>query len=395
MILDKIFKNEKGEFISIVDILTGNNDIKNYIYTLAEAHAIDLIAKTIAKCEIQTFENIKGKVQKNKGELYWTLNIQPNPNEKGTSFIYKLITKLLTVQKALILINKKLKTNYLYVADTFDADNNILYGKTFNNITITDDEGNSLPIRKTYNTENSIYFSIKNDDLVKASTDFSNNTNKILKAIQKAFIRNNTSKWRLKNPGNQPTLIDPETKEPISYEKYKDKITEGLLSEEEAIILLSEQFGLEELNAQNKANNKNSNDYESIFKKIGDQVAQKWNIPLDIFYGSKTEKSTGTNDFITFAVEPYFELLEDGFNLSLVGKESYLKGEYVEFNKHNITHRDILDSATGIDKLTSSRFSRNEINELLGLPLIDEDWANEHYITKNYANVKGGAEEDG
>lgn len=395
MILDKIFKNEKGEFISIVDILTGNNDIKNYIYTLAEAHAIDLIAKTIAKCEIQTFENIKGKVQKNKGELYWTLNIQPNPNEKGTSFIYKLITKLLTDQKALILINKKLKTNYLYVADTFDTDNNILYGKTFNNITITDDEGNSLAIRKTYNSENSIYFSIKNDDLVKASTDFSKNTNKILKAIQKSFIRNNTSKWRLKNPGNQPILIDPETKEPISYEKYKDKITEGLLSEEEAIVLLSEQFGLEELNAQNKANNKNSNDYESIFKKIGDQVAQKWNIPLDIFYGSKTEKSTGTNDFITFAVEPYFELLEDGFNLSLVGKESYLKGEYVEFNKHNITHRDILDSATGIDKLTSSRFSRNEINELLGLPLIDEDWANEHYITKNYANVKGGAEENG
>jgi len=395
MILDKIFKNEKGEFISIVDILTRNNDIKNYIYTLAEAHAIDLIAKTIAKCEIQTFENIKGKVQKNKGELYWTLNIQPNPNEKGTSFIYKLVTKLLTDQKALILINKKLKTNYLYVADTFDTDNNILYGKTFNNITITDDEGNSLAIRKTYNSENSIYFSIKNDDLVKASTDFSNNTNKILKAIQKSFIRNNTSKWRLKNPGNQPTLIDPETKESISYEKYKDKITEGLLSEEEAIVLLSEQFGLEELNAQNKANNKNSNDYESIFKKIGDQVAQKWNIPLDIFYGSKTEKSTGTNDFITFAVEQYFELLEDGFNLSLVGKESYLKGEYVEFNKHNITHRDILDSATGIDKLTSSRFSRNEINELLGLPLIDEDWANEHYITKNYANVKGGAEEDG
>jgi len=395
MIFDKLFKNDKGEFISIIDILTNSNDIGNYIYTLAEAHAIDLIAKTIAKCEIQTFEKIKGKIQKNKGDLYWILNIQPNPNEKGTSFIYKLVTKLLTEQEALILINKKLKTNFLYLADTFKADDNILYGKTFNNITITDDEGNSLPIRKTYNSENSIYFSIKNEELAKASKDFSNNTSKILKVIQKSFIRNNTSKWRLANPGNQPTLIDPKTNKPVDYNEYKNKITEGLLSEEEAIVLLSEQFRLEELNSQNKNNNKNSNDYESIFKKIGDQVAQKWNIPLDIFYGSKTEKSTGTNDFITFAVEAYFMLLEDGFNLGLVGKESYLAGEYVEFNKHNMIHRDILDSATGIDKLTSSRFSRNEINELLGLPLIDEDWANEHYITKNYANVKGGAEDDG
>lgn len=395
MILDKIFKNEKGELISIIDVLKGNSNVNDYIYTLAEAHAIDLIAKTISKCEIQTFEKIKDKVKKNKGDLYWILNIQPNPNEKGTSFIYKLAVKLLTEQRALILINKKLKNNYLYIADDFNVDKNILYGKMFSNITIIDDEGNSLPLHRTYNSEEAIYFSIKNDNLSKASTDFSNNVSKIVKAIQKSYIRSNTSKWRLKNPGGQPTLIDPETKEPVDYKKYKDKITEGLLSEEEAIVLLSEQFGLEELGNQNKVNNKNSNDYESIVKQIGDQVAQKWNIPLDIFYGSKTEKSTGTNDFITFAVDPYFELLEDGFNLGLVGKKSYLQGEHIEFNKSNIVHKDILDSATGIDKLTSSGFSRNEINELLNLPLIDEDWADEHYITKNYANVKGGAEDDG
>lgn len=395
MILDKIFKNEKGELISIIDVLKGNSNVNDYIYTLAEAHAIDLIAKTISKCEIQTFEKIKDKVKKNKGDLYWILNIQPNPNEKGTSFIYKLAVKLLTEQRALILINKKLKNNYLYIADDFNVDKNILYGKMFSNITIIDDEGNSLPLHRTYNSEEAIYFSIKNDNLSKASTDFSNNVSKIVKAIQKSYIRSNTSKWRLKNPGGQPTLIDPETKEPVDYKKYKDKITEGLLSEEEAIVLLSEQFGLEELGNQNKVNNKNSNDYESIVRQIGDQVAQKWNIPLDIFYGSKTEKSTGTNDFITFAVDPYFELLEDGFNLGLVGKKSYLQGEHIEFNKSNIVHKDILDSATGIDKLTSSGFSRNEINELLNLPLIDEDWADEHYITKNYANVKGGAEDDG
>ena len=139
MILDKLFKNEKGESISIIDVLTGSDSTNNYIYTLAEAHAIDLIAKTIAKCEIQTFEKIKDKVKKNKGDLYWTLNIQPNPNEKGTSFIYKLVVKLLTEQRALILINKKLKSNYLYIADDFNADKNILYEKTFSNITIVDE----------------------------------------------------------------------------------------------------------------------------------------------------------------------------------------------------------------------------------------------------------------
>lgn len=392
MVLDKLFKNSEGEFISIFDVLLGKNDLQNYIYTLAEAHAIDLIAKTIAKCEIQTFEKNKSKIEKHKGDLYWTLNYQPNYNENGTRFLYKLVTKLLTDKTALVIINKTPTTNLLYVADEYNADKEILRGKTFTNVSVSDDEGNTLKLRKTYNMDNTIYYSLQNSQLNTASESFKTNTSKILKAVQKSFIQSNVGKWRLKNPGSQPTMLDSETKKPISYDEYKSKITEGLLSEDEAVVLLAEMFDLINLN---KDNNKNLNDFENMVKRISDTVAQKWNIPLDIFYGSKTEKSTGTNDFITFAVDPYFELLEDGFNVSLVGKQSILDGEYIKFNRLNINHKDLIDKASGWDKLISNGFSFNQLSEFLGLPKIDEDWANEHYITKNYANVKGGAEGNG
>lgn len=388
MILDKIFKNEKGEYISFIDFIFGSTNSKEYIYTLAEAHAIDLIAKTISKCEIQTFETKGEKIPKVKGDLYWTLNLQPNLIENGTKFLYKLVVKLLEDKTALIIINKKAKSNLLYVADSYNASNDIFYGKTFTDVVVSDDEGNSLKVNKPFNSNNSIYFSLKNDKLTSSSENFKTNSGKILKAAQKNFVSGNTPKWRLKIPGNQPKMLDPTTNEPMDYTKYKEKITEGINSEEEAIVMLSEQFDLLNLN---KDNNKKIDDYSSTIKTIGDAVAQKWNIPLDIFYGSKTEKSTGNNDFITFAVSPYFELLEDGFNIALVGKDDYLKGEYIRFNKFNITHKDIIESANGIDKLTADGFSRNEINELLGLPRIDEAWADEHNLTKNYANVKGGA----
>lgn len=387
MILDKIFKNANGEYVSIFDVIFGKGDIENYIYTLAEAHAIDLIARTIAKCEIQTFEMKDNKIQESKGDLYWTLNIQPNYIETGSKFIYKLVTKLLAEKAALILINKTTKTNLLYVADSYNCNNKILTGKTFYNITIEDDEGNSINLNKIYTSENTIYYSLKNSELKTASESFKKNTAKLLKASQKSFIKANTSKWRLKTPGQQPKMLDAETKKPVSYEKYKEKITEGLTSDEEAIVMLSDLFDLENLNQNNK---KDLTDYENVFKKIGDTVAQNWNIPLDIFYGSKTEKSTGTNDFITMCVDLYFELLEDGFNASLVGKKDYLKGEYVKFNRLNINHKDLIDKTSGWDKLISNGFSFNQLCKFLGLPTIDEDWANEHYITKNYANVKGG-----
>lgn len=391
MILDKIFKNSSGEYVSIFDVLFGKGNIENYIYTLAEAHAIDLIARTIAKCEIQTFELKEQKIQENKGDLYWTLNIQPNYIETGTKFIYKLVTKLLIDKTALVLINQMPKRNLLYVADSYNSNHMIFTGKTFSNVTVEDDEGNSINVTKTYNSENTIYYSLKNSKLKTASESFKVNTAKLLKASQKSFIKANTPKWRLKSPGQQPTLIDAETKKPISREDYKEKITEGLMSDEEAIVLLSEYFDLENL-SQN--NNKSLTDFEGIFKKIGDTVAQNWNIPLDVFYGSKTEKSTGTDDFITMCVDLYFELLEDGFNSSLVGKEDFLKGEYIKFNRLNINHKDLIEKASGWDKLISNGFSFNQLSKFLGLPTINEDWANEHYITKNYANVKGGAEDE-
>lgn len=392
MILDKIFKNSKGEYVSILDVLFGEDDFQNYIYTLAEAHAIDLIAKTIAKCEIQTFELKDKKIQETKQDLYWTLNLQPNLNENGTIFIYKLVTKLLTSKTALVIINRTSKTNLLYIADEYQATNDILHGKVFSNIQISDNEGNTLKLNKTYNSNNSIYYSLKNTKLETASENFKTNISKILKAIQKSFIRSNIAKWRLKNPGVQPTMIDVETKKPISYEDYKAKITDGLLNEEEAIIMLSEMFDLVNLNKDDK---KDLTDFEKLFIRIGSTVAQNWNIPLDVFFGNRTEKSTGNSDFITFCVDLYFEVIEDGLNVSLVGKEDFLKGEYVKFDRTNIVHKDVLDCGTGIDKLTANRFSRNEINKLLKLPIIDEAWANEHALTKNYENTKGGEQGDG
>ena len=391
MFFDK--KIEKGEYI--FDILFGSNKKTDYIYTLAEAHAIDLIAKTISKCELQVFTQNKGskKIEETKNDIYWRLNLQPNYNENGTMFLYKLVTKLLTEQKALIIINRDFSNSkLLYIADDFNPSSSILYGKIFSNVVISDNDGNTIPLLKKYNSEDSIYYSLKNSNLVTAKESFKSNSAKLLKTISKNFIQSNTPKWRLKQPGGQPTMIDAETKQPISYEKYKEKITEGVFSEDEAIVMLSEIFDLINLNKDSK---QNLSDYKDEVEQIGNTVARIWNIPLDIFYGSKTEKSTGNNDFITFAVAPYFELLEDGFNISLVGKKDYLKGEHIKFNRANLNHRDIIDSANGIDKLTADGFSRNEINKLLGLPRIDETWADEHNLTKNYANVKGGAKEDG
>ena len=374
----------KKNFEEIFDIILGNSKKVNYIYAMAEARAIDMIARMISTREIETYEKINKKIQKNKGKLYYSLNIKPNPNESGTQFLYKLIVKLLTEKKALVVINKAPNNiNYLYVADDFKINNQIMYSKTFYDVVLSDNEGNTQRLIKKYNNENSMYFSIINNELYNNSILYKNETQKILNATTKKFIKSNLPKWRLKTPGGQPKIMDFKTGEEISYDDYKSKITEGLLADDEAIVMLSEKFDLNNLNENVK---QTSSDITEVFKNISDEVANKWQIPLDIFYGKQTEKSNAINDFMTLGLRYYFELLEDGFNDVLVGIDDFLKGEYIKFNTLTINHKDILDSANGIDKLTGDGFSRNEINDFIGLPHIDEDWADEHNLTKNYGD---------
>lgn len=215
--VDKCFLTKRtinGEYI--FDILLGKNKNTDYIYTLAEAHAIDLIATTIAKCEIQVFTKNKEtkKIEATKDDTYWRLNLQPNYNENGTMFLYKLVTKLLTNQSALIIINRDIRNSkLLYVADDFTPSSSILYGKIFTDVTISDDDGNSITLNKKYDFENSIYYSLKNSNLQTAKESFKSNSAKMLNAISKSFLKATVPKWRLKTPGRTTNNVRCRNKE--------------------------------------------------------------------------------------------------------------------------------------------------------------------------------------
>lgn len=385
-----LFQRKDGSLVDWLEVFSKERVSKEYIEMLAVAHSIDLIASMVAKAEIQVFRRDKkaNQITEQFDDLYWRLNIQPNLNENGVYFKYKLVCKLLLEQKAIVVMNKiPQKVPYLYVADSYDTDNQILYGKTYKNITISDDEGNSLAVKKTYKQEEILKFSFFNEEMAKAVQNYKNEIGKLLNVTSKKYKKTNSEKWRVKNPGAQIMLKDLETGEDLNREKYLKKITGGLLEDDDSIFMLPEQLNLENLN---KDRTSNLSDFKDIVKEIGDSTARRFKIPLDIFYGSKTEKSTGTNDFITFAIEPVFESLENGYTMGLIGEKDWLIGERLLFNRFTLQHKDIGDLATGLDKLRGMGYSHNDINRFLRLPLVDEEWANKHYITKNYGNMEGG-----
>lgn len=393
-ILDRWFaKSDKSQLENYIETLFMAKQKQLQIKRHAIEHAIDLIAKTISKSEIQIYRKKNGKISRDdNSKEYYTLNVQPNPNKEATSFFYEVIKKYLDDGEALIVE----LDGSLYLADTFQVSTSVLLPKIYYNVQVSDDHGNSIFLRKIFTSENVIYLNLKSSRIKETLDSYYEELGNLIGIASSHYKLNNLYKFRLKVPGGQPKLKDPITEKELTYEDYKQKITRGLFDEQDAIILLSDSFGLEKIDFGTGAT---SDEWSKLEKKWSDKVAMTFNIPLDIFYGNKTDKSTSTNDFITFGILPHLQIIEDGLNAKIIGESNYLRGERIRINRLNMKHFDILESAVNMDKLFSNGYSHNEINEFIGIPKVDAAWADKHYITKNYENVdlalEGGDENEG
>ena len=73
---DFLFQNKKGELHSYMDTISVDIQ-KLALSELAIEKAVGMIAKAIAKSEFIVERNHV----RTKDDVYWLLNIQPNPNE--------------------------------------------------------------------------------------------------------------------------------------------------------------------------------------------------------------------------------------------------------------------------------------------------------------------------
>lgn len=378
----KLF-NTKERYI---DVFLAEQYDKLKLKSLAIEHAIDLIARTISKSEFQVYRKNKKtkKIVEENDHIYYKLNIKPNDNENGTSFIYKIIYKLLSEKECLVI---NLGEN-LYVADDFDISNDVIKSKKFKNVTISDSQNNQLKLEKTFNINECWYLELNISQINEELNNFYDDFGKLLYIAANYYKSSNRKVWRLTNPGNQ-AILKNSSGEIISYDEYKKTITDDLTNKsEDMVLMLSEFFKLESLNGDKYLN---STDYRDMQKMWSDQVANAFNIPLHVYYGESVEKANSVNDFITFAIDPISEILQDELNAKLISKQDYLNGERIVINKLNMKHQDIFDCVSGLDKLMSDGFSHNDLRKFLSMPKLDEEWADEHHITKNYAvTAKGG-----
>jgi len=382
-------KNDK--IISYMEIL--QSQIKELNASKFAMHkCISMIANAIAKSEIV----IQGESGLRIDEIYYRLNVQPNDNETGTEFWKAVTARLLIESECLIIPMGSGLDRKFYIADTWTEDNTIMRPRKYSNITL-ECARQTIQLRKNFKADEVIHLRLpateqKRQYFMNVAQLYDKTASTAATLVQLA----NTPKWGVGVDTNV-RLVEKSadgTDKVLTGREYVDRIKNMLTSDDIVAMMIPQGVSIEALQTSGSSSVSTS-DLDSLIQAAESAAARAFDIPQMVYFGTISDKSDATNEFITYAVGPVAECINDGMNASLVGMDDYInKNERVMIFLARFKHIDIIDSADKLSKMRGDGWTLDEIFHLVGYPELHTDFTMTRALTKNYATAEAGGAVD-
>lgn len=377
---DFLFENKKGKMESYMDIISVEGT-KLLLSQFAIEKAAGMIANAIAKSEFVVQRGGK----RVKDNLYWRLNIQPNDNETATDFWRTAVRKLLITQESLVCtLNGK-----FYIVDSYTNGDMVLGPNIYTNVTINCN-GKAYRLNKQFMADEILHFRTRGE----IKKNYLDKVMKLYDSVMSAYLQmqklSNVPKFKMAADANIALVEKGENGDKrITKEEYKTKIERLLGSDDLSVIMMGKGISLDVLKIESTIK---SEDIKKMAEEILTECAMSFDIPVSAFLGTITEKSDATNEFITFAVSPVKEIINDSVRAKLVGENAFTKGDDIWIDISHFKHVDILDSAANMDKLRSIGFNLDELRQTIGWEPLETEFSTERVVTKNYTTDPEGGE---
>lgn len=376
-ILSPAGKTSTGVQVSQGDFL--DNDVESlaagleiYLQRMAFWSIVRKIGHAVGAVEWETYR--RGK--KVKAREYWSWNFSPNPNQTRQEFMTKLVGQLFLKQEALVIEVR----GHRYVADLFTTEKS-LNGDIYRDINVN---GEAVP--GVFRASDVLHFTIEGEKIQLILNAISRAEGQLLKTSSSAFVRNS---------GRHGVLHVDELAEadPDFEETYSDLINEKFrkyFTAENAVLPLFNGYTYDEQAANATATRvvSTTRDIRALMDDIVELTAQAIGIPSSIGTG-KNVTDADFKAFMTSPVQPLIKQIESEINRKVYGQTLVFSGTYIVANLGGVRYTDLFDVANPIDKLIGSgAFCVNDIRVRLGLGVIEEHWAWQHWMTKNYSSVE-------
>lgn len=373
-------QNRNKEMQSLAEIIAVDMAKLN-LSRLAIEKAMLMIAKAIAKSDI-----LIQTESKDKRKQEYRLNIQPNDHECGTVFWTEVVKQLLTEQEVLII---PLGGKY-YRASAWESDTNVLMERTYSHITLTCDRCN-YALFKSFRTSEVIHLKYDNAKIKLYLQNVVGQYDKTLDSVNAMMRLSAQPRYKLKLGTSALSFREKQadgTDKVMTKDQYVSKIKNLLEADELSVLTESDNVSVDQMQINTSVK---AEELSKMAQQINNEVANAFDIPEAVFNGNITEKSDATNEFITYAVGPVAEVINDTLTAYIVGEDDYCtKNEKVMVWLARFKHVDVVDSATNLDKLRGIGFSYDELREMVGYPLLNTEFSQARALTKNYEEEGNG-----
>jgi len=341
-----------------------------YIREMAFWSAVNLVANAISKCEIKTFVN--GTETKEREYYLW--NLEPNKNQNSSGFLHKLIAQLYRYNECLVIE----QNGQLLIADAFTCTPYALYDDIFSQVTVK-----NFTFDRSFTQSEVLYFQLNSVDMRQLINGLYDSYARLIQYSMKAYRRSRGTKGVFK----YETIPVAGTEERTAFDKLINEKISKWLSGDNAALPLGRGQEWKEL-TQKTYSSESTRDIRAQIDDVFDFTARAFGVPPALLRGDVQGVSDALDNFLTFCIDPLADMLHEEINRKRSGYKLWKQGTYVKIDTKAIKHVDLLSVSASIDKLIGSGvFCINDIRDLVGEEPIAEDWANQHFMTKNYSTV--------
>lgn len=370
-------ETEKVTSIEITDQQVRDAATEICLRELAFWTCVGKIANALTKCEFRTF--CEGKEV--FGDEYYAWNYEPNRNQNKAEFLSKAMEKLYRENELLIVESND---GQLLVADSFDVTLNTLYGDTYSNVMVDD-----YQFSRSFRSKDVLHWKLNNRNVNKIIHGLYSSYSKLIDYSAQSYLKSRGSRGIL----NISAMAQSDKLFEEKLQKLMNEYFKSFFSSSNAVLPLFEGYKYEDLGSKTYSEG-TSRDIKNQYDDIFDFTARGFSMPPSLVKGDVQDTSKAVEEMLTFCLDPLAEMLQQEINRKRMGKSEVQKGTRLQINTMRVKHIDMFDIATPADKLISSGiYTVNMLLRAMGEPQLSEEWADQHFITKNYSTIQEFLEE--
>jgi len=351
-------------------LLTETN-VRELAYWTCVGH----IARSIGKCELQTLD--KGAPV--KGREWYAWNISPNCNQSSTQFWAKLIHSLYSERHSALVVERN---GQLLVADSWSETQRVLVDTVYTGVTV-----DNLALEGAFPASTVLMFKASEDDVRTMTNLLYETYGKLLAYATRTYQMSRGRKGVLNIDSPNAVDVEKQNKEIAAVRKR----FETFYGDADAVLPLYSGYTYTDLSGNKTYSLETTRDIRNMIDDVLTYDARAMGIPPALILGNATGIKDAMDSYLTFCIDPIADMISEEITRKRWTVEDVLAGSGARMDTSTIRHADIASMGTNIDKLIASGiYSANDIRAKLGEPRINEPWADQHLITKNYAPAAGG-----